>query len=140
MAAYWIVKTDTDTYSFDDLRREGRTVWDGVSNAVALKHLRSMSPGDRVLVYHSGEEKAVVGLARVVSEPYQDPKRGDPKLTVVDLQADRPLERPVTLAAIKADPSFKDLPLVRVSRLSVGPVPAPQWKRLLAMGGIRDAD
>jgi predicted RNA-binding protein with PUA-like domain len=93
-----------------------------------------------VLVYHSGEEKAVVGLARVVSEPYQDPNRGDPKLTVVDLEADRSLERPVTLAAIKADPAFKDLPLVRMSRLSVGPIPAPQWKRLLAMGGMREAD
>jgi predicted RNA-binding protein with PUA-like domain len=140
MAAHWIVKTDTDSYSFDDLQREGRTVWDGVSNALALKHLRSMSPGDRVLVYHSGEEKALVGLARVVSAPYQDPKRGDPKLTVVDLEADRRLDRPVTLAAIKADPAFKDLPLVRMARLSVGPVPGPHWKRLLAMGGIREAD
>ncbi len=140
MAAHWIVKTDTDSYSFGDLEREGRTVWDGVSNALALKHLRSMSPGDRVLVYHSGEEKALVGLARVVSAPYQDPKRGDPKLTVVDLETDRRLDRPVTLAAIKADPAFKDLPLVRMARLSVGPVPGPQWKRLLAMGGIRDTD
>jgi len=138
--AYWYVKTDTETYAFDDLQREGRTVWDGVSNAVALKHLRSMAPGDRVLIYHSGEEKALAGLARVVSAPYQDPKRGDPKLTVVELEADRRLERPVTLAAIKADPGFKDLSLVRMSRLSVGPVPAPQWKRLLAMGGIRDPD
>jgi predicted RNA-binding protein with PUA-like domain len=138
--AYWIVKTDTDTYSFDDLRREGRTVWDGVSNALALKHLRSMSPGDRVLVYHSGEEKALAGLARVVGAPYEDPKHGDPKLIVVDLEADRPLEQPVTLAAIKADPAFKELPLVRMSRLSVGPVPAHQWKRLLAMGGIREPD
>jgi predicted RNA-binding protein with PUA-like domain len=140
MAAYWYVKTDTDTYSFDDLQREGRTVWDGVSNAVALKHLRSMSPGDRVLVYHSGEEKALVGLARVVSAPYPDPKRADSKLTVVDLEADRRLEQPVTLATIKAEPAFKDLPLVRMSRLSVGPVPAPQWKRLLALGGIREPD
>lgn len=140
MTAYWIVKTDTDTYSFDDLQREGRTVWDGVSNALALKHLRSMAPGDRVLIYHSGEEKALAGLARVVSSPYEDPKRGDPKLTVVDLEADRRLERPVTLAAIKAEPVFKDLPLVRMSRLSVGPVPAQQWKRLLAMGGIREPD
>lgn len=138
--AYWYVKTDTESYAFDDLHREGRTVWDGVSNAVALKHLRSMAPGDRVLIYHSGEEKALAGLARVVSGPYQDPKRGDPKLTVVDLQADRRLERPVTLAAIKADPAFKDLALVRMSRLSVGPVPAQQWKRLLAMGGIREPD
>lgn len=140
MTAYWIVKTDTDTYSFDDLQREGRTVWDGVSNALALKHLRSMAPGDRVLIYHSGEEKALAGLARVVSSPYEDPKGGDPKLTVVDLEADRRLERPVTLAAIKAEPVFKDLPLVRMSRLSVGPVPAQQWKRLLAMGGIREPD
>jgi predicted RNA-binding protein with PUA-like domain len=140
MAAYWIVKTDTETYSFDDLQREGRTVWDGVSNALALKHLRSMAPGDRVLIYHSGEEKALTGLARVVSAPYQDPKRGDPKLTVVDLEADRRLERPVTLAAIKAEPAFKDLPLVRMSRLSVGPVPAQLWKRLLGMGGVREPD
>jgi predicted RNA-binding protein with PUA-like domain len=140
MAAYWIVKTDTDTYSFDDLQREGRTVWDGVSNALALKHLRSMAPGDRVLIYHSGDEKALAGLARVASAPYQDPKRSDPKLTVVDLEADRRLERPVTLAAIKAEAAFKDLPLVRMSRLSVGPVPAQQWKRLLAMGGVREPD
>jgi predicted RNA-binding protein with PUA-like domain len=140
MTAYWVVKTDTDTYSFDDLQREGRTVWDGVSNAVALKHLRSMAPGDHVLVYHSGDEKALVGLARVVSQPYTDPKRGDPKLTVVDLEADRRLPRSVTLATVKAEPAFKDLPLVRMSRLSVGPVPPPQWKRLLALGGIREPD
>jgi predicted RNA-binding protein with PUA-like domain len=135
--AYWILKTDADTYSFDQLAHERRAVWDGVSNALALKHIRSMAKGDRAFIYHSGDEKALVGLARIASDPYPDPKAGDPKLTVVDVEAGSPLARPVTLAAIKSDPAFADLGLVRMSRLSVVPVPADQWKRLLAMAGAR---
>jgi predicted RNA-binding protein with PUA-like domain len=135
--AYWILKTDADTYPFDQLARERRAVWDGVSNALALKHLRSMAKGDRAFIYHSGDEKALVGLARIASDPYPDPKAGDPKLTVVDVEAGSRLARPVTLAAIKSDPAFADLGLVRMSRLSVVPVPAEQWKRLLAMAGAR---
>ena len=134
--AFWILKTDADTYPFDQLERERRTVWDGVTNALALKHIRSMAPGDAVLVYHSNVGKELVGLARIVSPPYPDPKRKDPKLVVVDLEAERRLPRPVSLAAVKADPAFSDLGLVRLSRLSVIPVPPEQWKRLLQMGGV----
>ena len=135
MANYWILKTDADTYPFEQLERERRAVWDGVSNALALKHIRSMAKGDRLLIYHSGDEKALVGLARVVSDPYPDPKAGDARLTVVDVEAGDRLPRPVTLATVKADPAFAELGLVRMSRLSVIPVPAEQWKRLLKMAG-----
>jgi predicted RNA-binding protein with PUA-like domain len=135
--AYWILKTDADIYPFDQLEREGRTTWDGVSNAVALKHLRSMTPGDGALVYHSNVGKELVGLARIVSAPYPDPKRSDSKLVVVDIEAERTLPHRVSLAAIKADPAFADLALVRMSRLSVIPVPAGQWTKLLQMGGLR---
>ena len=132
----WILKTDSDVYPFDQLERERRTVWDGVSNAVALKHIRSMAPGDLLLIYHSGATKELVGLARVTSAPYPDPKGDDPKLTVVDIEVDRRLPKTVSLARVKADPTFADLALVRVPRLSVIPVPEGQWKRLLAMAGI----
>ncbi len=133
MPNYWILKTDADTYPFEQFAREHRAVWDGVSNALALKHIRSMAKGDHALIYHSGDERALVGLARVVSNPYPDPNGGSPQLVVVDLEAGTPLARPVSLAAIKADPFFADLGLVRISRLSVIPVPAPQWQRLLDM-------
>jgi predicted RNA-binding protein with PUA-like domain len=134
--AYWILKTDADVYPFDQLERERRAVWDGVTNALALKHLRSMAPGDGALIYHSNVGKELVGLARVMSAPYPDPKRNDPRLVVVELEADRPLPRRVPLADIKADPAFAELPLVRMSRLSVIPVPPEQWKKLLSMAGI----
>jgi predicted RNA-binding protein with PUA-like domain len=134
--AYWILKTEPSAYSFDRLQKDHRTVWDGVTNPLALKHLREMSVGDPVLVYHTGDEKSVVGLARVARAAYPDPK--DPKLVVVDLEADRPLAKPVTLAAVKADPTFADLALVRMGRLSVVPVKPEQWKRLLTMAGERE--
>ena len=137
MPNYWILKTDTDTYSFDDLVRERRAVWDGVSNALALKHIRGMAKGDPVLIYHSGDEKALVGLAQVASGPYQDPKQSDPKLVVVDIEAGKRLPRAVTLATVKADPAFAELGLVRMSRLSVIPVSEAHWKRLLALADAR---
>ena len=137
MANYWILKTDADTYPFEQLVRERRAVWDGVSNALALKHIRSMAKGDQVFIYHSGDEKALVGLARVVSDPYPDPKAKDPRLVVVDIEAGDRLPRPVTLAQVKADPAFAELGLVRMSRLSVIPVPAEQWKRLLGMAAAK---
>ena len=124
---YWVVKTEPSTYSYDDLAREGTTVWDGVKNPVAIKHLRAMQPGDDVLIYHTGDEKAIVGLAKVVA---QDQKLGLPKLKAV-----RPVPRPVTLAEIKADRTFADLALVRMGRLSVLPVPPPQFQKLLKMSG-----
>jgi predicted RNA-binding protein with PUA-like domain len=135
MAAYWVLKTEPSEFAFGDLERDGRARWDGVTNALALKHIRSMARGDQALIYHTGDEKRLVGLARVVSDPYPDPAAGDERIVVVDLEPVRPLARPVPLAAIKAEAAFKDLGLVRMSRLSVVPVPEPQWKRLLGMAG-----
>jgi predicted RNA-binding protein with PUA-like domain len=134
MPNYWIVKTEPSAYSFDQLEKEKRTVWDGVKNAVALKNIRAMKKGDAVMVYHTGDEKRIVGLATVVSEPYPDPKAGDESLVVVDLEAGKRLKRPVTLAEIKADPDFRDLALVRQGRLSVVPVEERLWKKLMEMG------
>jgi predicted RNA-binding protein with PUA-like domain len=113
--AYWILKTEPGTYSLADLEREGRTRWDGISNPVALKHLRSMRAGDQAFIYHTGSEKAIVGVARVVSDGYPDP--ADPRLAAVDLAFERRVGTPVTLAAIKADPGFAHLALVRQGRL-----------------------
>ena len=133
MARHWVLKTEPSEYGFPDLVRERRTRWEGVSNPVALKHLRSMLEGDGALIYHTGNEKALVGRARIASAPYPDPS--DPKLVVVDVEAGQPLPRAVPLAAIKADPAFAELGLVRVPRLSVVPVEPGQWERLLAMVG-----
>jgi predicted RNA-binding protein with PUA-like domain len=124
---HWVVKTEPSTYSYDDLAREGTTVWDGVKNPVAAKHLRAMAPGDDVFVYHTGDEKTIVGLAKVVAQ--------DQKLGLPTLKAVRPVPRPVTLAEIKADKAFADLGLVRMGRLSVVPVPSPQFQKLLKMSG-----
>jgi predicted RNA-binding protein with PUA-like domain len=132
--SYWILKTEPSDYSFADLRRDKRTRWSGITNAQALIHLRQMAKGDDVLIYHTGDEKAAVGHARVAKAAYPDPKQQDPKLVVVDLEAGKPMHTPVTLKAIKADPAFADLALVRQGRLSVVPVPAALWQRLLKMG------
>ena len=135
MARHWILKTEPSEYAFSDLVRDRRTRWEGVRNAVALKHLRSMLEGDEALIYHTGNEKSLIGLARIASAPYPDPSGKDPRLVVVDVEARGPLPRHVTLAEIKADPAFKDLGLVRVPRLSVVPVEPAQWSRLLSMAG-----
>ena len=132
---YWILKTDSDVYPFEQLERERTATWDGVSNAVALRHIRSMRPGDPLMIYHSGASKEIVGLAHVTSEPYADPHQKDSKLAVVDVAVDRRLPRPVSLATIKGDPAFAALALVRQPRLSVIPVPEPEWKRLLTLAG-----
>ena len=129
--SYWILKTEPSTYSFDRLLEERRTVWDGVSNPVALKHLREMTVGDQVMIYHTGDVKAVVGLARITRAAYPDPK--DSKLVVVEIEAGERLPHPVTLAAIKADPAFADLALVRMGRLSVVPVKPEQWRQIRHM-------
>jgi predicted RNA-binding protein with PUA-like domain len=131
----WILKTDADNYDFDRLVRERRTMWDGVRNALALQHIRAMRRGDRALIYHSGAEKAIVGLARIASVPYPDPTAGDSKLAGVDVEAVRPLARPVTLATVKAERALAELGLVRMSRLSVVPVSGAHWKRLMALAG-----
>jgi len=133
--ARWLVKTEPGEFAWDDLVREGRTVWDGVRNATALIHLRQFAENDEVLVYHTGKEKQIVGIARVVRGAYADPQADDPKLVVADLAPVAPLARPVPLRVIKADPAFAAFGLVRISRLSVMPVPEPLWRRLLALGG-----
>jgi len=135
MPNYWLLKTEPSAYSYDRLERDGRAVWDGVKNPVALKNLRAMQPGDAALIYHTGDEETAVGLAEIVTAAYPDPKAQDPKLVVVDLKPKGRLPRPVPLAEIKADPAFKDHPLVRVGRLSVVPLTAAQWAKLLKMGG-----
>src|SRR6185436_12373947 len=126
----WLLKTEPGSYGYDDLERDGRTTWDGVTNPVALRNLREMKAGDEVAIYHTGDEKAAVGRARVVRAAYPDPKAGDPRRVVVDLEAAGRLGRPVTLAEIKADPAFAESPLVRQGRLSVVPLTKAQWQVL----------
>jgi len=137
MPNYWILKTEPSAYSFDQLERERTAVWDGVKNPLALKHLRAMQPGDEVMIYHTGDEKAVVGTAAVAGSAYPDPKAKDPALVAVDLRAGKRLPRPVPLSEIKAEPAFRDLALVRMPRLSVVPATAAHWNRLLALSAKR---
>jgi predicted RNA-binding protein with PUA-like domain len=133
MSGKWLLKTEPGEYSYEDLVRDGRAVWSGVKNPVALKHLGAVRRGDACLIYHTGSERAAVGLARAVSDPYPDPDA--PKLTVIDVQPVRKLPRPVTLAEIKADRRFAGWDLVRLPRLSVMPVPDDSWKAIMELAG-----
>ena len=135
MSAF-LVKTEPTTYSFEDLLRERRTTWDGVSNPLALIHLRTMKQGDAIVVYHSGKDKAVVGLAEVARGPYADPKLADPKRVVVDLVARGAVITPVALATFRADAVLKSTDLVKNSRLSVMPLSDAQYARILALAGV----
>jgi len=128
--AYWLFKEEPDHYSFEQLLRDKRTVWAGVENNLALKHLRSVQKGDHVFYYHTGKEKAVVGVMEVVKDPYRDPKRDDDRFVVVDVKPVRRLDRPVSLAEIKSNPRFADFALVRISRLSIMPVTDEQWTEI----------
>jgi predicted RNA-binding protein with PUA-like domain len=119
--SYFLAKSEPGTYSIADLERDRRTTWDGVTNAQAVRAIREMKPGDRVLIYHSGKEAAIVGVAKVVSEPRTDPR--NPKSAVVDLEYTGRVEPPVTLAGIKASGEFNDWPLVRQPRLSTMAAP-----------------
>lgn len=130
MPKSWILKSEPSTYSWSDLVRDQSTVWDGVANAAALIHLRTMAVGDEALFYHSGDDKAIVGIARVTRAAYADPKLDDPRRVVVEIAAVKALKTPVTLATIKADPALRQMPLVRISRLSVSPVSAAERTRL----------
>jgi len=126
----WLFKEEPTHYSFDDLVRDGKTSWSGVKNPLAQKHLRSVKKGDRVFYYHTGDEKAVVAIAKAVTDSYGDPKDKSGKLVTVDVAPVKKLPRPVTLAEIKAKPVFKDFPLVRISRLSVMPVSDREWSEI----------
>jgi predicted RNA-binding protein with PUA-like domain len=129
----WLFKEEPSDYSFDDLKRDGKTSWTGVKNPVAQKHLRSVKKGDRIFFYHTGDEKAVVGIAKAGGDAYPDPADTSGKLFAVDVVPVKKLPAPVTLAAIKADKWFADFALTRVPRLSVMPVTEEQWARIESM-------
>jgi predicted RNA-binding protein with PUA-like domain len=133
MAGRWLVKTEPGTYSWADLERDRRTVWDGVKNALALKHLSAVATGDEVLVYHTGDEKAAVGIARAARGAYPDPKQKDARLVVIDIEPVRALARPVSLAEMRANAALEGFELLRLPRLSVMPVSSTQWAEILRM-------
>ena len=131
----WLVKEEPTHYSFDDLVKDGRTSWTGVRNPVAQKNIRSMKEGDRIFFYHTGDVKAVVGIAKAAGAPYPDPGDKEGKLYAIDIVPVKKLKSPVTLAAVKADKFFASFALVRISRLSVMPVTDDEWKRIETMAG-----
>jgi predicted RNA-binding protein with PUA-like domain len=133
--AYWLLKSEPQEYSYTDLEKAGCGIWDGVKNPLALKYLRTMKLGDKVLIYHTGKERQVVGIAEIMSLPYPDPALNDPRWMVVDIRAVRSLPRPVTLTQIKQDHYFTDFDLIRLPRLSVVPVSAEYWQRILQLAG-----
>jgi predicted RNA-binding protein with PUA-like domain len=133
MPGRWLFKEEPTHFGFPDLEREGRALWEGVKNPLAQKHLRGVKKGDPILYYHTGSEKAVVGIARAATGAYLDPKKKDGKTVVVEVEPVKRLQRPVPLSAIKARPALRGFPLVRISRLSVMPVSAAEWKEIERM-------
>ena len=131
--AIWLLKTEPAVYSYDDLERDGSTMWDGVTQPHALQNLRQIQKGDTALIYHTGDERAVVGIAAVTRGYYVNPEHDDPKLAVCDVQAEKRLPRSVSLAQIKAHPDLKDWDLVRLARLSVVAVSDAQWSILQSL-------
>lgn len=134
---YWLVKSEPFKYSWEQFLKEKKTFWDGVRNYAARNNLRAMKKGDQVLFYHSNEGLAIVGIAEVVKEAYRDPTTDETAWVVVDLKPVKTLPVPVTLAAIKAEPGLAEMQLVRLSRLSVSAVTDAEYKKVLAMGGLK---
>ena len=133
--AGWLVKSEPNTYSFEQLQKDGKTVWDGVRNNAAALHLKAMKVGDEVLFYHSQEGLAVVGIAKVVCEAFPDASDPSGRFVAVELAPVRPLKRPVTLAEMKATPALASLEMIRQSRLSVSPVRPDEWATIMKMAG-----
>ena len=133
--SHWLVKSEPNTYSFNDLERDGRTVWDGVRNNAAALHLKAMAEGDEVLFYHSNEGLAVVGIAKVVRTAFPDVSDPAGRFVAVELASVRPLKRPVTLAQMKSEPALADMAMLRQGRLSVSPVAQAEWTAILKMAG-----
>lgn len=131
--AQWLVKEEPENYAYIQLEQDGKTVWSGVRNPLAQKHLRAIRKGDRIFYYHTGKEKAVVAIARAGSDAYPDPADPSGKLFALDVLPDHVLPQPVTLAVIKADTAFASFALVRMSRLSVMPVSDAEWQRIEKM-------
>src|SRR5262249_29128881 len=129
----WLVKEEPTHYGWNELVKDKKAVWSGVRNALAQKHLRAIKKGDRIFYYHTGDEKAEVGIAKALSDAYPDPEDASAKYAAVDIAPVKRLPRPVALAEIKAETAFKDSPLVRISRLSVMPVTDAQWSRIERM-------
>ena len=139
--AYWLVKSEPGSWSWDQQVKSGPkgTAWTGVRNHTAKQNLEKMKRGDRAFFYHSGEGKDIVGIVEVIREHYPDPTDKSGAFVVVDVKAVEPVPRPVTLAAIKAEPKLKDMALVKYSRLSVQPVTADEWKHVCKMGGVKQS-
>ena len=133
MSAYWLLKSEPADYSYEDLERDGRAVWDGIRNPLALKYIRQALPGDRAFIYHTGKQKTIVGIARVETEAYPDPEQTDERLLVFQVSPQQRLRQPVTLSSIKSEAGFRGWELVRMPRLSVMPVPGKTWKQILDM-------
>ncbi len=130
MANRWLFKEEPEHYSFEDLTKDRKTVWEGVRNPTARMHLRNVQKGASIFYYHTGNVKAVVGIARAITAARADPKAGDEKAVVVEIEAVKALKNPVALSTIKSLPQFKDFPLVRISRLSVMPVSESEWQEI----------
>jgi predicted RNA-binding protein with PUA-like domain len=130
---HWLFKEEPANYSYDEFARDKKTVWSGVKNPVAQRHLHAVKKGDLIFYYHTGDEKAVVGVAKAAGDAYADPQDATGRLAIVDITPVRKLKRPVTLKEIKADARFKTFPLVRISRLSVMPVTDQEWDRIEKM-------
>ena len=133
MANRWLFKTEPSVYSFQQLQKDQKTMWDGVKNNLALKNLKDIAKGDPILIYHTGDEKAAVGVARALGGAYPDPSQKNPRMLVVDIEAVKPLPRPVTLAEVKADKKLAKFDLVRNSRLSIMKLTEEQWDAMMEM-------
>jgi predicted RNA-binding protein with PUA-like domain len=133
MATGWLFKTEPSVYSFQQLQKDKKTMWDGVANNLALKNLKDIQKDDPILIYHTGDEKQAVGIARALGGAYPDPSKKDPKLLVVDIEAVKPLPKPVTLAEVKANKKLANFDLVRLSRLSIMKVTDEQWNIIEGM-------
>jgi predicted RNA-binding protein with PUA-like domain len=133
MPNHWLFKTEPTVYSFQQLQKDNKTVWDGVANNLALKNLKDIKKGDLIFIYHTGDERQAVGIARALGGAYPDPSKKDPKLLVVDIEAVKPLPSPVTLAQVKADKQLANFDLVRNSRLSIMKVSDEQWEIMEGM-------
>ena len=135
--AFWLLKTEPDCYSWDNLACDKKATWDGITNAMALKNIRTMKKGDLALIYHTGSERAAIGIAEITCQPHPDPKQSDEKLAVVDLKPKKKLKRPVSLDEFKADKTFAGWDLLRIGRLSIVPVPPKMWDRIIELSEMK---
>lgn len=132
---YWLLKTEPSDYTYDDLVKDKKAVWDGVANNAALINIRNSRKGDLAFIYHTGDERQIVGIAKLISDPYADPKLDNPKMAVFDVKPVKKLKTPVTLAQIKADKKYSEFRLIKEGRLSVVSVPKEYWDDFIKMGG-----